>query len=182
MSDAQGTAQISLTIGRTRPAKARVWVVREAEAAYDALAGTGAAIDAPPVPRVPTSVRRPSLARHRIATAVPLDRLCIRDDRDVLLIPVRSVRYAWQDGDQTAIESDHQSLKVRLSLHRLEGVLAPFGFFRSHRAYLVNLRRVRRIVTWSRYVHNLMLDDPEETLVPLAKGRQSALRASLLWP
>jgi hypothetical protein len=29
---------------------------------------------------------------------------------------------------------------------------------------------------------NLMLVDPKETLVPLAKGRQSALRASLLWP
>ncbi len=44
-----------------------------------------------------------------------------------------------------------------------------------------NLRRVRRIV-WSRHVHNLMLDDSKETLVPLTKGRRSALRASLLWP
>ncbi len=74
------------------------------------------------------------------------------------------------------------TLHVRLTLDRLERVLAPSGFFRSHRAYLVNLRRVRRIVTWSRHVHNLMLDDPKETLVPLAKGRQAALRAALLWP
>ncbi len=64
----------------------------------------------------------------------------------------------------------------------LESVLAAFGFFRSHRAYLVNLRRVRRIVTWSRHVRNLMLDDLKEILVPLAKGRQAALRAALLRP
>lgn len=90
--------------------------------------------------------------------------------------------YVRCDDGQTMIESDQQSLNVRLTLDRLEGVLAPFGFFRSHRGFLVNLRRVRWIFTWSRHVHNLMLDDSKETLVPLAKGRQSALRASLLWP
>ncbi len=81
-----------------------------------------------------------------------------------------------------AIEADQQSLNVRLTRDRLERALVPYGFFRSHRAYLVNLRRVRRIVTWSRHVHNLMLDDPRETLVPLAKGRKAALTDVLLWP
>lgn len=142
---------MSLT-GRARQSEPSVWVVREGEAAYDARAGASVAIDAPPAPRVPTRTRRPPRGRHRIATAAPLDRLCIHDDQDVLLIPIRSVLYARHDGGQTTIESDQQSLNVRLTLDRLEGVLAPFGFFRSHRGFLVNLRRVRRIVTWSRHV------------------------------
>lgn len=120
--------------------------------------------------------------RHPPASGGTLDRICVRDDKDILLLPLRSMLYVRQDGGATLIQLDQQTLKVRMSLKRLEGALSPFGFFRSHRAFLVNLRRVRRIVTWSRHVHNLMLDDPKETLVPLAKGRKSALRDVLLWP
>jgi len=121
-------------------------------------------------------------ARHPPAPGGTLDRICVRNDRDILLLPVRSMLYVRQDGGETLIQLDQQTLKVRMSLNRLEGALVPFGFFRSHRAFLVNLRRVRRIVTWSRHVYNLMLDDPKETLVPLAKGRKSALREVLVWP
>lgn len=181
MNAAEPTVRMSLA-DWARRAEPHVRVVREAEAAYDVHGGASVAIDAPPAPRAPASAKRLPRSRHRIATAASLDRLCIHDDQDVLLIPIRTVLYAQHDGGQITIESDQQSLTVRLTLDRPEGVLAPFGLFRSHRAFLVNLRRVRRIVTWSRHVHNLMLDDPKETLVPLAKGRQAALRASFLWP
>lgn len=182
MSVTEATPRISFVLGRIRRAEPRVWVVRETEAAYDASTGPRVSVDAPPAAPILISARRVSRTQHPITTAAPLDRLCIRDDGDVLLIPIRSVFYVRRDDSGTTIETDQQSLKVRLTVNRLERVLAPFGFFRSHRAYLVNLRRVRRIVTWSRHVHNLMLDDSKETLVPLAKSRQSALRASLLWP
>jgi len=46
----------------------------------------------------------------------------------------------------------------------------------------VNLRRVRRIVPWSRDAQSLLLDDPKETLIPLAKSRIQELRQLLLWP
>lgn len=65
---------------------------------------------------------------------------------------------------------------------RFGSVPAPDECFRSHRGAVVNLRRVRRIVTWSRHVYNLMLDDPKETLVPLANGRRAVLTEVLLWP
>jgi len=121
-------------------------------------------------------------ARHPPASGGTLDRICVRDEKDILLLPVRSVLYVRQDNGHSVIQLDQQELSVRMSLKRLEGALSPFGFFRSHRAFLVNLRRVRRIVPWSRHVHHLLLDDLKETMVPLAKGRRSALRDVLLWP
>lgn len=74
------------------------------------------------------------------------DRICVREGQDTLLVPVRSVLYVRHDGRETTIQLDQQILTIRMSLRRLEGALSPFGFFRSHKAYLVNLRRVRRIV------------------------------------
>lgn len=121
-------------------------------------------------------------ARHPPASGASLDRICVRNGHDYLLLPVRSMLFVRRDHRATVIHLDHEALTVRISLTRLEGALRPFGFFRSHNAYLVNLRRVRRIVPWSRHVHHLLLDDPKETMVPLAKARRPALRRALLWP
>jgi len=125
---------------------------------------------------VATRARRPS------EDLAPLDRICLHDGQDYVLLPVRSVLVARSDNGVTTVDLDGQSLQVRCSLDRLEAALQPFGFFRSHRAFLVNLRRVRRIVPWSRHVSHLLLDDPKETMVPLAKSRRRDLRAALLWP
>jgi DNA-binding LytR/AlgR family response regulator len=111
-----------------------------------------------------------------------LDRICLHDGEDYVLVPVRAILVARSDHGVTTVEVDGQSLRVRCPLRRLEATLGPFGFFRSHKAYLVNLRRVRRIVPWSRHVHHLLLDDAKETMVPLAKARRHDLRAALLWP
>lgn len=121
--------------------------------------------------------------RTRLPPELPaLDRISLRVEREHVILPVRTILYARRDNDVTTIQLEDQLLKVRLSLDRLEGLLEPFGFFRSHRAFLVNLRRVRRIVPWSEDAASLLLDDPKETMVPLAKSRRRALRATLLWP
>lgn len=125
---------------------------------------------------VATRARRPS------EDIVPLDRICLHNGDDVVLVPVRSILVARSDNGVSTVDLDGQSLQVRCSLDRLEAALRPFGFFRSHKAFLVNLRRVRRIVPWSRHVYHLLLDDPKETMVPLAKARRRELRAAFLWP
>ena len=46
-----------------------------------------------------------------------------------------------------------------LTLSELEVRLTGFGFFRCHRSYLVNLQRVREVITWTRNSFSLILDD-----------------------
>lgn len=121
------------------------------------------------------------LADTRRPTAT-LDRVCLREGRDRLLLPVHGLLYLRRDRGGTTVAVDDNFLRVAETLQRLEQVLAPHGFFRSHRAYIVNLRRVRRIVPWSRDAQSLLLDDPKETLIPLAKSRIQELRSLLLWP
>src|SRR3972149_6330320 len=118
----------------------------------------------------------------RPAMTPGIDRLCVREGQDRLLLPLPGVLYLRRDDDVTTVALDQNTLRVREALRQLELVLAPHGFFRCHRAYLVNLRRVRRIVPWSRDAQSLLLDDPKETLIPLAKSRIQELRQLLLWP
>lgn len=66
-----------------------------------------------------------------------------------------------------------------LSLNELEERLKHFGFFRCHRSYLVNLQRVREVITFTRNSYSLSLDDKNKTTIPLAKGRVDDLRSIL---
>ncbi|MDR7554813.1 MAG: LytTR family DNA-binding domain-containing protein [Armatimonadota bacterium] len=89
--------------------------------------------------------------------------------------------YVEARGSTCIVYSDVGTVAVRAPLRRFEQALGAFGFLRTHRAYLVNLRRVRALVPWSRHVHTLVLDDAQETHVPVAKSRLAAFRRSVIW-
>jgi ABC-2 type transport system ATP-binding protein len=63
-----------------------------------------------------------------------------------------------------------------MTMDELEQNLIEFGFFRSHRSYLVNIQRIARIERYTRSSFNLTLSNPEGTTIPLAKGRALQLK------
>jgi DNA-binding LytR/AlgR family response regulator len=102
------------------------------------------------------------------------------DDHRLALRP-DAVRYVEaRDGD-VIIHTDRGDFRLHVPIVRLECLLAPWGFLRTHRAFLVNLARVSALVPWSRHVHSLLLDGVQETHVPVAKSRLAALRGSVIW-
>jgi len=62
------------------------------------------------------------------------------------------------------------------TLNELLNRLQVFGFFRCHRSYIVNLQRVREVITWTRNSYSLILDDVHKTSIPLSKGKLSELK------
>jgi ABC-2 type transport system ATP-binding protein len=66
-----------------------------------------------------------------------------------------------------------------ISLADLEDRLIHFGFFRCHRSYLINLQRVREVITWSRSSYSLSLGDKTKSTIPLSKGRLEELKSIL---
>lgn len=115
------------------------------------------------------------------ADPVPAARLFVpSDDHHVAVAPEEIGFVEARDG-ASLIHTDAGARIVRVPLARLQELLAPHGFVRTHRAYLVNLRRVRALVPWSRHVHSLLLDLGKETHVPVAKSRIAAFRASVIW-
>jgi len=101
-------------------------------------------------------------------------------DHHVALAP-ESIRYVVAQRRFCVVHADDGTHRLRTRLSRLEAMLVPHGFLRTHRAYLVNLCRVRALVPWSRHVASVLLDDPDETHVPVAKARLGAFRRSVIW-
>lgn len=120
----------------------------------------------PPEPG-PASARRP-----------PLHVAARKGDR-ILLFRPDEIRYAYAREKSVYIETAEGTCGVSFTLTELEERLAESGFFRSHKAYLVNLAYVKEIASWTRDSYSLILKGGEE--VPLSKHRAQELRVRLNW-
>ncbi len=96
------------------------------------------------------------------------DHIMFFDPADVLYITTR-------DG-QTILRTDTDEAYTQLTLQELESRLVGRGFFRAHRAYLVNLQHVKSVVQYTRNSFSLQLDDPAGTMVPLSKQSEKELQ------
>lgn len=103
-------------------------------------------------------------------------RIPVRMDGKVTLInPVDVLYITVQDG-QVILVTDREQFALQYSLTDLENRLSQSGFFRAHRAYLVNLQRVKDIISFTRDSFNLRLDDASETQIPLSKNAANQLK------
>ncbi|AIQ61645.1 LytTR family transcriptional regulator DNA-binding domain-containing protein [Paenibacillus borealis] len=66
-----------------------------------------------------------------------------------------------------------------LTLTELEQRLLNFGFFRCHRSYIVNLQKVREIITWTKNSYSLRLNTGQDAVVPLSRSKLQELKALL---
>lgn len=100
------------------------------------------------------------------------------DERILLFDPVE-IDYIESEQGISSLSVRGEKFPCALSLSELEARLVYFGFFRSHRSYLVNLQRVKEVVTWTRNSYSLSLSDKPNSSIPLSKGRLDELRQVL---
>jgi DNA-binding LytR/AlgR family response regulator len=129
--------------------------------------------------RVADAMRRVRARLSRLVTPVP--RLFIPDGDHRAALAPEAIRFVEAQHGASLVHADDGVHPVRAPLARFEPILVPHGFLRTHRAYLVNLRRVRALVPWSRHTWSLLMDDGKETHVPVAKSRLAAFRRNVIW-
>ncbi|MFC6547509.1 LytTR family transcriptional regulator DNA-binding domain-containing protein [Cohnella cellulosilytica] len=100
------------------------------------------------------------------------------DDKIRLLNPFEINYIEGRDGN-AIVYVDSLSYICAMTLNQLETRLTPFGFFRSHRSYLVNLQQVREIETWTKDSYILKLDGVQGSTVPLSKSKYLELKEQL---
>lgn len=91
------------------------------------------------------------------------------------LVDLAEVSWFTAEGDQVWAMAGGERYRVGQSLSKLEAALTGQQFVRTHKSYLVNLRRVRRLVRLSRHTHVLQTDCGRE--VPLSRHYLEAFLA-----
>ncbi len=94
----------------------------------------------------------------------------------IILFNPPEIDYIESVEGQVSVFVGGEAYPSSLTLNELEQKLTPFGFFRCHRSYIVNLQKVREIITWTRNSYSLSLHTSKDTVVPLSKNKLVELK------
>lgn len=114
----------------------------------------------------PTDVTRP----------FQMERIPAKVNEKMILFDPTEIDYIESHEGFANLHVKGQVFLCTMTLNELDGRLKPFGFFRCHRSYLVNLQKVREVMTWSRNSYSLILDTAQHDSIPLSKGRLAELK------
>lgn len=101
-----------------------------------------------------------------------------KDERIVLYNPA-DILYAYSNEGRTIVHTASDEATVGFTLQELEEKLARSGFFRAHRAYLVNMQHIKEVIPYTRNSFTLVLDDKDGTSIPLSKQAAKELQELL---
>ena len=96
-----------------------------------------------------------------------------------VLVPIDQIRYIEAKDDYSCIYTDNDRFLSTISLAKLEEKLAPHGFFRVHRGYLVNLEFVEDVEVISSGILQLGINGIEGKKISVSRRRVVALKRAL---
>jgi hypothetical protein len=102
-----------------------------------------------------------------------------RENR-MILLSLSEVSFAQSDGNDVWLSTDQGLLRsASPGLDRLESELSGSGFLRVHRQYVVNLSRIREVERRYKGELFLVMDDQEQTMVPVSRRNTPTVRRAL---
>ncbi|WJY27322.1 LytTR family transcriptional regulator DNA-binding domain-containing protein [Sporosarcina trichiuri] len=113
------------------------------------------------------------------ALTVRFEKIPTKVNEKLVLFNPPEIDYIESSDGLTHLHIKGEQFPSTFTLSELEERLLPFGFFRCHRSYLVNLQKVREVITWTRNSYSLILDDPTKTTIPLSKSKMTELKEML---
>lgn len=96
-----------------------------------------------------------------------------------MFINTSEITFVMAKDDYSYIYTDGDRYLSTSSLTALEEKLIESGFFRIHRRYLVNLKKVRSVAPQQGGTLMLTLEDADETEVPVSRRRVAGLKKAL---
>ncbi len=109
----------------------------------------------------------------------PIRHIAARRGERIFLFAPEEIQYAFAQEKSVYIQTADGPSQVTFTLTELEERLEDEGFFRCHRGFLVNVKYVKEIVSYTRDSLFLLLKDGKE--VPLSKHRAVELKKRLGW-
>jgi two-component system LytT family response regulator len=110
-------------------------------------------------------------------SALPLERIVIRDGTQVHVLPVEKIDYVEAQDDYVAFRTGGRTLLKEQTLGDLEGQLDGRRFVRIHRSYLLNIERLARVELYAKDSRIAILADG--TKLPISRAGYQRLQELL---
>ncbi|NBI29993.1 LytTR family transcriptional regulator DNA-binding domain-containing protein [Chengkuizengella marina] len=107
---------------------------------------------------------------------VRFEKIPAKVDEKIILFDPMEIDFVESSEGISHLHVKGEVFPCTYTLNDLFSRLQPFGFFRCHRSYIVNLQKVREVITWTRNSYSLVLDDSKKSSIPLSKGKLADLK------
>ncbi|SDS66645.1 ABC-2 type transport system ATP-binding protein [Paenibacillaceae bacterium GAS479] len=104
------------------------------------------------------------------------EKIPTRVNDKIILFNPPEIDYIESSEGQSNLYVNGEMYASAFKINELEVRLQSCGFFRCHRSYLVNLQKVKEVITYTRNSYSLVLDDQSRTHVPLSKTKMAELK------
>ncbi|KOR89429.1 LytTR family transcriptional regulator DNA-binding domain-containing protein [Paenibacillus solani] len=110
---------------------------------------------------------------------ITIQKISTKRNEKVILFNPPEIDYIESIEGSILVHVGGENYDCALTLTELEHRLLNFGFFRCHRSYIVNLQKVREIITWTKNSYSLRLNTDQDAVVPLSRSKLQELKALL---
>lgn len=114
------------------------------------------------------------------ATTKRMEYVTARKEGRMVLVRIEEIAYLSVDGETVHVATDDETLvAIAPSMDQLEESLTGSDFFRAHRSFLVNLRKVAEVVPLNNRTYELVMKDRRGSRVPVSRRKAVELRDML---
>ena len=118
--------------------------------------------------------------RHsRVVPGALRSQIPVRKGDKIYLLNVDDINFINIRREYTYAHTDEGRFLTNHSLAQLERTLDPTKFFRAHRGYIVNMRRVKEITKAGSSSYELTMSDPANSKIPVSRRQSAELRKLL---
>ena len=110
---------------------------------------------------------------------IRFEKIPTKVNEKIVLFDPPEIDYIESSEGQSFLHIKGEAFPSYFTLTELEKRLLPYGFFRCHRSYIVNLQKVREVITWTRNSYSLVLEDTKKSTIPLSKSKMGELKGIL---
>jgi two-component system response regulator LytT len=113
------------------------------------------------------------------STGMTSVKLALELDEGITYVSPKDIMYISKELKHVQVHLRDKAYCVTYTLSELEQKLEPFGFFRCHKSYLVNLASIAEMKTWVNGAYNLLMDDARRSCIPVSRNYVKLLRLKL---
>ncbi|WP_200416604.1 response regulator transcription factor [Virgibacillus salexigens] len=114
-----------------------------------------------------------------LPTTANLFKISAKVDDKMILFDPPEIDYIESQVGKAMIVINEESYAMDATLAEVEQKLKVYGFYRCHRSYIVNLQKVREIITWSKNTYSLRINNKIQSTIPLSRTKIQDIQEKL---
>lgn len=97
-----------------------------------------------------------------------------------IFVTIEDIEYLESQDGKVYLNLGAEKFVMESTLQNAESQLAQHGFYRCHRSYVVNLHKVKEIITWSKNTYSVIIDNSEKSKIPLSRVKFNEIQEKLV--